>query len=70
MGLRKVRHILRPDLDYVLINPHDFDSEFHSEFKVEQQAAVETANPTETTTASETEPKARKVRKEEVNTDA
>lgn len=74
MALRKVRDVRRQDLPYVLINPNDFDSEFHTDIETEQQPEIETVNPIETPNAVEipaveAEPKPRKVRKEEVNSD-
>lgn len=69
MPLRKVRDIRREDLDYVLINPNDFNSEFHSDIPAEQQPEIETVNPIEKTTATEAETRVRKVKKEEVNSD-
>ena len=69
MALRKVRDNRRTDLEYVLINPHDFNSEFYSDFEVEQQPEIEAVNPVETAPAVETEPRTRKVKKDEVNSD-
>lgn len=69
MALRKVCDIRRPDLDYVLINPNDFDSEFHSDIKADQQPEIETVNPIEKATAIEAEARVRKVKKEEVASD-
>lgn len=75
MGLlRKVRDSRRPDLDYVLINPEDFNSEFYSEFQSETEPEISAETPSENppeTPAVEVEIKqSRKGRKEDINSDA
>lgn len=71
MGLlRKVRDSRRPDLDYVLINPEDFNSEFYSEFQSETEPEIPSENPPETPAVEVEIKQSRKGRKEDINSDA